>query len=102
MLYNPNKTAWQRDHAEYLRSMQWASVRDKVIARCGYRCQDCGAEYSADGYFDVHHNSYQRWRKSGEEFDCVLLCRRCHKDRHHKPTNMAEIERILERFLYEA
>lgn len=90
-----------KDHLIYLQSQQWDWVRRKVIDRdkC---CQDCGEKWEDWKWFEVHHNSYKRWKQSGEDFDCVLLCRKCHNLRHNPIPTISEVERNLEKLLYEA
>jgi HNH endonuclease len=53
----------------------WASIKDLVLARAGWRCQACGLRRP----LDVHH--VLKRSQGGSDFDLdhlVALCRACH------------------------
>jgi len=55
---------------------EWAAIRDKVLARAGWRCQACGVRRR----LDVHH--VVKRSQGGSDFDLdrlVALCRWCHE-----------------------
>src|SRR5947199_7009460 len=54
----------------------WAAIRDKILARAGWRCQACGVRRR----LDVHH--VLKRAQGGSDFDqdrLVALCRWCHE-----------------------
>jgi len=54
----------------------WATIRDIVLARVGWRCQACGSRVR----LDVHH--VLKRAQGGSDFDLdglVALCRACHE-----------------------
>jgi len=63
--------------------VSWMEIREKILVRDQYKCQDCGAGRDAD--LEVHHNI--PIYLGGEEFDeknLVTLCEKCHDKRHGK------------------
>lgn len=61
----------------YLASEHWRNIRDEVLVRDRWACQDC----KATKYLAVHHLTYERL---GHErlSDLETLCRSCHYQRH--------------------
>lgn len=72
-------TVRQQEHAEYLRTPEWAALRRAALHAAGHRCQLCN---SGRG-LNVHHRTYERWRQELPS-DLTVLCRGCH-ERFHKP-----------------
>jgi len=62
---------------EYLKSAEWASIRDKVLRRANYVCEGCLERPAVL----AHHTSYDH---VGREFafELLALCQDCH-DRYH-------------------
>ena len=61
----------------------WDNVREMVLKRDNYRCQDCGRDGTMTR-LEVHH--IIPLKNDGEEFNrdnCITLCRVCHALRHH-------------------
>ena len=62
--------------------LDWKVIREKVLKRDNYTCQDCGKKDN----LEVHH--IKPIKDGGEEFDednCVTLCggkNGCHSKRH--------------------
>jgi 5-methylcytosine-specific restriction endonuclease McrA len=61
---------------EYLRSLDWETLRHQALERDSFRCRLCDSRDD----LDVHHRKYPprgRWH-----FDCLdhltTLCRQCH------------------------
>lgn len=94
-----NKKQWQKIHAEYIKSDEFAWVRKQVIKR-DKRCCRCGDKY-IPGYFDVHHTEYTYFGDAdiNEVETCCLLCRPCHDAVHGIYSE--NIEYILENMLFE-
>jgi 5-methylcytosine-specific restriction endonuclease McrA len=67
----------QQEYREYLRSVHWQQMRQKILVRSRGFCEDCGARTS----LDVHHKTYKRRGRERPE-DLVALCRNCHHERH--------------------
>ncbi len=73
---NIDSDEWREFYTAYLATEHWQERRQYMIAEYK-RCQDCGI----DTDLQVHHRSYTFL---GQEPDCdlVVLCRRCHAERH--------------------
>jgi hypothetical protein len=73
------KAEWFREHDAYLRTPAWASRRERILSRAGYRCEAAIAEAGCTGRAtDVHHLTYDHWRAE-PLFDLRALCRPCHE-----------------------
>jgi 5-methylcytosine-specific restriction endonuclease McrA len=48
-------SVWQSQYKQFMLSPAWRSVRQKVLHRDGYLCQNCGARAT-----QVHHVRYDR------------------------------------------
>lgn len=64
---------------------RWCSIRRKVLARDGYRCQVCGVEAEELGQNpDVHHITPMRAFENAQDAhtmeNLVALCRSCHHE----------------------
>ena len=72
------KSYFQRSHADYLASPEWAERRSLVMDRASGMCEGCRKVMATE----VHHLSYRNW---GNEFlfELVALCSDCH-DRIHR------------------
>ena len=68
---------WISRYNAHLRSEKWNEIRRKILLRCNFMCEGCGAQEAAR----VHHLSYVRL---GDEmlFDLVGLCLACHQKVH--------------------
>lgn len=61
----------------YLASELWLSIRARVIARDGRRCQRCGR---AARVLQVHHRAYDPATLRGDRIDAITTaCERCHR-----------------------
>ena len=82
---------WWVAYNEYLRSAHWAQVRRRVLVRDGFRCQNCFGKVT-DTTAHVHHLSYTGYSRLGKSFafECVTLCRDCHKEFHDEPESTFE------------
>jgi len=61
----------------YLQSEAWRCIRQQVLDRDSYRCQDCGAGRR----LHVHHLTY-RYLGQEPHYDLLTLCEGCHEQRH--------------------
>jgi len=59
----------------------WASLREFVLERDNYHCQDCG-KFLMDIGLEVHHIKFLRERGTNNERNLISLCHKCHKKRH--------------------
>lgn len=82
-------------YQEYLASVEWAVIRERILTLDDYKCRDCGQPAT-----EVHHLRYPAmW---GTETDDMLisLCRKHHRERHpEKQTPMAQIDKELSEYL---
>lgn len=65
------------EYLNYLESPQWRYLRERVKARDGYVCQDCGTNRS----LHVHHLTYERIFREPLS-DLITVCDDCHRTRH--------------------
>lgn len=73
-------TKRKREYLAYMKSEHWYSLRRAVLARDGYKCVVCGADYN----LQVHH---KRYRKDFQDMpmECLItVCRNCHKTLHER------------------
>ena len=76
----------RRNFEKFLRSAKWRKQRDRVLARDGYRCRDCGAPATC-----AAHRRYANPIEATPDRDVVASCDEC---------NQAErTERITRRVL---
>lgn len=61
--------------------LKWADLREFVLERDNYTCQDCGKQL-ADNELEVHHVVPLYSRGTNKETNLVALCHKCHKGRH--------------------
>lgn len=67
------------DYQEYLLSDLWRSRRSQAIRDAGYHCEQCGSMVR----LQIHHLDYRRLGNENKE-DLVVLCEKCHKNRHER------------------
>lgn len=72
-------------HANYLKSLKWAKLKDYIRERDNYTCSKCGANMENDLYnLHTHHLNYDRLGNENPATDLVLLCSTCHHKEHCK------------------
>lgn len=73
-------TPAQAEYYEYLASEHWIRFREKIFAKRGPQCEECG---TVKGRLDLHHLTYER---RGRELpqDVKILCSACHENQHAK------------------
>lgn len=64
---------WWEQYAEYLRSPQWASKRERVLERDGRTCQACLVRDARE----VHHLTYKHVFNE-PLFELISVCKVCH------------------------
>lgn len=67
-------------HFDYIHSKRWRAFRKKILEKNNHECVICGIK---DNKNEVHHETYNRLGKEGEEEDCVVLCRQHHQGIHN-------------------
>jgi 5-methylcytosine-specific restriction endonuclease McrA len=74
---------WFARYTKYLSTPQWADLRRKVLARDKYTCQNCFRLVTVETA-NCHHLTYAGYNQKGYSFafECVTLCRACHKKVH--------------------
>jgi 5-methylcytosine-specific restriction endonuclease McrA len=84
-----------------LQRSAWKTVRDKVVARDGRKCQDCGKDLSSVPRWltEVHHIAPKA--KGGSDHPCNLktLCVMCHR-RYTDDMTLAACEAYRSNDLY--
>jgi hypothetical protein len=97
-IYSPAERERRRVRSLEARHLGLADARREIIARGG-ACADCGRPYEHDlpagERLEWHHRDpatkvfsiadswrYDEVARTLEQAKCVLLCRRCHLDRH--------------------
>lgn len=74
-----NLNNWRLQHAEYLQTNQWKSIRQKVLKRDNYLCQGCLENPATE----VHHKTYENWQNE-LMFELMSVCYDCHHHKIHK------------------
>ncbi len=62
---------------------QWENLRELVLERDNYTCQECHA-FSMNGFLQVHHIKPLFRGGVNDETNLVALCPTCHKTAHRK------------------
>ena len=72
--------AWWAEYSLYLTSLEWYSLRRRVLERAGSLCEGCRLRPPAH----VYHLTYVR---VGQEmlFDLAAVCLECHESIHGRP-----------------
>lgn len=73
---------------EYLRTPEWAVMREQALERDGRRCRACNSETK----LNVHHRTYAR-RGCEDLNDLTTLCQRCHEHFHKRMSQNEIMER---------
>lgn len=70
------RATWFKDHDAYLRTPRWRELRQRVLDRDGWLCQECLAPAE-----HIHHLTYAH---HGDErlYELVALCFDCHDAAH--------------------
>ncbi len=73
---------YKQKYYDYLGSESWERIKDRVLFRDDYICQNCGTSrlYIT---LHVHHKTYKRVFRERLS-DLVTLCEDCHKVKHGK------------------
>ena len=86
-------------YSELLKSPFWKIKRERIMARDGHKCVNCGGTSS----LVVHHKQYHFFKKRNElanpwEYDdkyLITLCSTCHQSGHEIfdiPVNIVEFK----------
>ena len=67
----------RHEYEIYLRSDEWNSIRQSVLMRASYQCEQC----MNAGRLHVHHLTYERVGNENED-DLIVLCEDCHNSEH--------------------
>lgn len=66
-----------RDYKEYLKTLEWHTLKRQVYVRDNYRCRQCSKDLSKMNG-NVHHVTYDRVYNEKLD-DLVLVCPDCHQ-----------------------
>jgi len=79
MLKKLKDKIWRLRYKHYLKSDKWQHKRFLVLQRDGFKCRRCGSK----NQLNVHHLTYANVFNE-PLCDLITLCRKCHKQEHHK------------------
>ena len=68
-------------YGQLLRHPKWIKTRQRITARDGHRCRNCGCR----GPLEVHHIRYARYRAAPWRYPdawLITLCAPCHRREH--------------------
>lgn len=68
-----------KDYSAYLSGDHWQTIRDRLIAVRGARCEICDANEP----LNLHHRTYERFGRELDD-DLILLCLACHDGVHQQ------------------
>lgn len=79
---------WFAEYAKYLNTPHWQATRRNVLYRDRFECQNCFRRVT-DSNAHAHHISYDGYKRLGKSFafECVTLCRDCHRAFHEEADN---------------
>jgi len=63
---------------QQLKREEYEAIRNQVLLRDGFRCQECGFKYK----LEVHHIIPRSQGGSNDPSNLITLCKKCH-DKHH-------------------
>ncbi len=86
---------WRRDyddkrrddkHRKFYKSQQWKIVRDYILRRDNYLCQNCLKEDRVTTATTVHHivEIKRDYTKALDENNLITLCHDCHNKTHNR------------------
>lgn len=84
----------RQDYSKYLRSSEWAEVRNIALDRTGGHCQFCG-----DFATQVHHVKYPKQFGIEHPNSTIPVCKRCHDTAHgiiKMTKELTKVERFSE------
>ena len=81
----------------FLKSREWAELRQKALERDGHRCFLCGCDDS-NASLVVHHILYRRFHKELQDKleNLATLCPRCHFLVHKGSLGLAIVFKLQE------
>lgn len=85
-------TEHKQRYSDYLKSKEWASLKNDLIQNRGLNCEDCGCSKKSASLLHVHHVTYERLFNE-EPDDLVILCAECHAVRHNLLKNGKIVKR---------
>jgi hypothetical protein len=65
-------------YKEYLASLTWKTIRERVIEERKGKCERCGSKYR----LEVHHKEYPKVLGTEPTSSLELLCHKCHISHH--------------------
>lgn len=70
----------------FYNGIKWRRLRDFILSRDNYLCQDCLKQNDIAAAEEVHHIIEVKvdWSKRYEQDNLVSLCKSCHRKRHGK------------------
>ena len=86
-----------KEYEEYLKSPQWAGIREQIIYRDGGACRICGEKEK----LEVHHiRGKHRFHERNHPEDLITLCDACHQmiHRYFAEKDLQEARYALESF----
>ena len=73
-----DRAKWPKDkYDQYLKSDHWLLTKIAALIRANFQCQSCGRPE----HLEIHHKTYAQRGAEAQE-DVIVLCRRCHENRH--------------------
>lgn len=67
----------RNEYNQYLKSDHWLLIKLTTLIRANFQCECCGRQE----HLEIHHKTYERRNEEAPE-DVMVLCRRCHENRH--------------------
>ncbi len=65
----------------------FATLREAVFARDGYKCQACGrSPFKDKAILHLHHVGYWKGDRTNRMTNLMAACERCHTSKNHKPS----------------
>ena len=73
-------------HKNFYNGVKWKQLREHILSRDNYLCQDCFKLGMITGAEEVHHiiEIADDWDKRYDSDNLISLCKKCHSRRHGK------------------
>lgn len=73
-------------YVRFYNGIKWKQLREYILTRDNYLCQDCYSRNVITYAKDIHHieDIKESWDKRYDENNLISLCHDCHNKRHNR------------------
>ena len=90
----------QHDNDQFYHSQQWQRMRQRILRRDAYMCQNCKRYGKQIEAVEVHHIQHLEDcpELALDPDNLISLCRKCHRKAH--PEKVKDLNKYHERLVY--